>query len=35
VHFELNDMDNISPRQKARRAAWLRGESEASGDTQP
>ena len=35
VHFELNDMDNISPQQKARRAAWLRGESETSGDNRP
>ena len=29
VEFRLVDVDNISPEQKARRAAWLRGESEA------
>ena len=33
VEFELKDVDNITPQQKARRAAWLRGESE--GDAQP
>ncbi len=31
LRFELNDMDNITPRQKSRRAAWLKGESETSG----
>jgi hypothetical protein len=35
MQFELNNMDNLTPQQKARRAAWLRGESEASGDKQP
>lgn len=35
VHFELNDMDNVSPQQKARRTAWLCGESETSGDCRP
>ena len=30
--FELKDVDNITPQQKARRAAWLKGESEPSGD---
>jgi predicted metalloprotease with PDZ domain len=29
AEFRLVDVDNISPEQKARRAAWLRGESEA------
>jgi predicted metalloprotease with PDZ domain len=33
VEFALKDVDNISPQQKARRAAWLKGESE--GDAQP
>jgi len=28
VEFRLADVDHISPQQKARRAAWLRGESE-------
>jgi len=29
VEFRLVDVDDISPEQKARRAAWLRGEPEA------
>ena len=33
VEFELKDVDNITARQKARRAAWLKGE--AQGDAQP
>jgi len=33
VEFELKDVDNITPQQKARRAAWLRGEAE--GDVHP
>lgn len=28
VEFELKDMDNITAKQKARRAAWLKGESQ-------
>jgi predicted metalloprotease with PDZ domain len=28
VEFELKDVDNITPQQKTRRAAWLRGEAE-------
>ncbi len=35
LHFELNDMDNITPQQKARRAAWLKGESETAGAGRP
>jgi predicted metalloprotease with PDZ domain len=35
MQFELNNMDNLTPQQKARRAAWLRGESEILGDKQP
>ena len=35
VEFELIDVDNISPQQKARRAAWLKGESQTSGETRP
>ena len=34
VHFELNDMDNITPQQKARRQAWLKGESQG-GEQRP
>ena len=33
VEFELKDVDNITPRQKAHRAAWLAGESQ--GDAHP
>jgi predicted metalloprotease with PDZ domain len=29
VEFELKDVENITPQQKARRAAWLRGESQS------
>ena len=35
MQFELNNMDELTPQQKTRRAAWLRGESEAPGDKQP
>jgi predicted metalloprotease with PDZ domain len=33
VEFELKDVDNITPQQKMRRAAWLSGEAE--GDSHP
>ncbi len=32
LHFELNDMDHIASQQKARRAAWLKGDPETPGD---
>jgi predicted metalloprotease with PDZ domain len=35
VEFELRDVDNVSAQQKARRAAWLRGESQPAGDPRP
>ena len=35
VAVELKDVDNITPQQKARRAAWLKGESQVSGETRP
>lgn len=35
VEFVLQDADNISPRQRARRLAWLAGESQQSGDAHP
>jgi predicted metalloprotease with PDZ domain len=31
VAFELKDVDNVTSQQRARRAAWLRGESGVSG----
>jgi predicted metalloprotease with PDZ domain len=33
VEFELKDLDSVTPQQKARRTAWLKGESE--GDAHP
>jgi predicted metalloprotease with PDZ domain len=33
IEFELKDVDNITPQQKARRAAWLKGESQ--GEARP
>jgi predicted metalloprotease with PDZ domain len=33
VEFELKDVDNVTTQQKARRGAWLRGESEPAGDS--
>jgi predicted metalloprotease with PDZ domain len=35
VTYALQDLQNMSPRQRARRAAWLKGEAENSGDAQP
>ena len=35
VEFELKDVDNITAQQRYRRAAWLRGESERAGDSEP
>ncbi len=35
VEFELKDLDPITPQQKTRRAAWLRGESQTTGETRP
>ena len=35
VAVELKDVDNITPQQKARRAAWLKGESQVSGEIRP
>jgi len=32
VEFELKDVDNVTTQQKARRAAWLIGESQSAGD---
>jgi predicted metalloprotease with PDZ domain len=33
VEFELKDVDNVTAQQRARRAAWLKGESEPAGDS--
>jgi predicted metalloprotease with PDZ domain len=35
VEFALRDVDNISPQQRARRAAWLAGEDQKPGDRHP
>jgi predicted metalloprotease with PDZ domain len=35
IEFELKDLDNITPQQRARRAAWLAGENEKPGDARP
>jgi len=35
VELELADVDNVTAQQKARRAAWLKGESQTSGETRP
>jgi predicted metalloprotease with PDZ domain len=35
VEFELKDVDNVTTQQKARRTAWLRGESQPAGDSRP
>ncbi len=35
VEFELKDLDKVSPEQRARRAAWLSGESQRAGDDRP
>jgi predicted metalloprotease with PDZ domain len=35
VEFELKDVDNVTTQQKARRSAWLRGESQPAGDSRP
>jgi predicted metalloprotease with PDZ domain len=35
ITFQLKDVDNITAEQRARRAAWLKGEAETSGATRP
>jgi predicted metalloprotease with PDZ domain len=35
VELQLVDSDNVTSQQKARRAAWLRGDSEKSGESLP
>jgi predicted metalloprotease with PDZ domain len=32
ISYELNDLENITPEQRARRAAWLRGEAQITQD---
>jgi predicted metalloprotease with PDZ domain len=32
VEFELKDVENVTTRQRARRKAWLKGESQVAGD---
>jgi predicted metalloprotease with PDZ domain len=31
IDYELKDVNNVTPQQRARRAAWLRGEDQSSG----
>lgn len=35
LEFELTDLDKVTPEQKARRAAWLRGEAQPVGEARP
>jgi predicted metalloprotease with PDZ domain len=35
TEFELKDVDPITPRQRDRRVAWLKGESQSSGEAHP
>ena len=35
VEFALKDLDKMSPQQRARRAAWLAGEDEKTGEARP
>jgi len=35
VEFGLQDVENVTAQQKARRAAWLRGESQSAGEAHP
>jgi predicted metalloprotease with PDZ domain len=35
LDFELINLDKITPEQQARRAAWLKGEDQPAGATQP
>ena len=35
IELQLTDLDKISPAQKSRRAAWLRGEAQSAGATRP
>jgi predicted metalloprotease with PDZ domain len=35
IELDLADLDKVTPQQKARRAAWLKGESQTPGETRP
>jgi predicted metalloprotease with PDZ domain len=35
LDFELTNLDKVTPEQQARRAAWLKGEDQTVGATQP
>lgn len=35
VEFAVKDVENVTTQQRARRAAWLRGESQPAGDSRP
>jgi hypothetical protein len=33
ISYELKDLDNVTPEQRARRAAWLKGEEQPAATT--
>jgi predicted metalloprotease with PDZ domain len=35
VEFEIKDLDQVTPQQKARRAAWLSGQDQINGEQRP
>ena len=35
VEFEVKDVDNVTAQQKGRRSAWLKGEAQPAGESQP
>ena len=35
VSFELKDLENITPQQRARRTAWLRGDTGMPEESRP
>jgi hypothetical protein len=35
IELELTDLDKVTPEQRARREAWLKGESRALGASAP
>ena len=35
VEFDVKDVDNVTPQQRARRAAWLAGEDQKPGERRP
>jgi len=35
ISYQLKDLDNVTDGQRARRAAWLRGEAQTGDDARP